>query len=483
MGLQNKLYVLFGVLIVLTVALAWTSALWWLSFPIVLCGVFGLYFVNSGLEDIEYMQSTLESIAQGDLSTERLTHRQNNEFVSLSTSINQLLTQLRGLAEEAEELSDGYIGVQNMVNKVLSSGDLSVVDLPIDERSGSLNYGFTMLTNQLRRMTVQAQIIANDQLSNRALNESLPGELGDAFQLMIENLRTLSERANEIARGDLTNTVESQGDLGKAFNQMIEGLHELIQGITVSALHIATSSDELFRVMRAQEASATEQSALVEQAHKTVTQLGDASTQVAADASSVFEAAEQTHVNHKLIVNNVEQLNTDVEAIGQILESIQTFADRSDLLAINAGLEATRAGDSGKGFGILAAEMRRLAESITTSADDIKELVRDVRASLQRSRASAHEGQRLSELTTQSAMNIRQVTQRQQRNMRDVTDSMHELATLIHHHAAGTRQVTGAAHNLTALSEHLRHLVGRFQLTTSVEEVALPQEIEAPTRH
>src|SRR5699024_3184527 len=147
------------------------------------------------------------------LSQPRLTVTWTGEAGRMATAWNQLLTQLRMLSEEATELANGFIGVQSLQDWVLETGQLSAVDLPTHASQGDLNRSFAELTNQLRRLTVKAHIIANDQLYNPALDEELPGELGEAFGMMVENLRTLAGRANEIARGDLTSSVEGDGDL------------------------------------------------------------------------------------------------------------------------------------------------------------------------------------------------------------------------------------------------------------------------------
>jgi len=433
--------------------------------------------VYTRLDKFEQMMLIINEMSEGNLSA-RLSVDEDDEIAQLSTSINRLLTQLKGMAEEAEELSEGDIGVEHLIDRVLERGRLSEVDLPLSTHQGSLNYGFTKLTNQLRRLTVQAHIIANDQLYSDALDDSLPGELGEAFGLMFESLRNVADRAQAIADGDLTGGVEGSGALNASFNSMIEGLRDLMYGISQGSIQISTSADEMFHVLREQELSASNQAALVQQTHGHVSSLTDSAKQIAKRSESVTQAAEQSNTHHKRLVHDLETLRLSVDRISEIIKVIQTFADRSDLLALNAGLEATRAGEAGKGFGLLAGEMRRLAESIKGSAEDIKELVAEVRVSVDTSRSSAREGQELSHRATQQARTINQLTQQQRQDTEEVRQSMNELATLIHQHAAGTGQVTEASNQLSDLSERLRTMIGRFHLSDQEGQVTSASQFD-----
>jgi hypothetical protein len=96
--------------------------------------------------------------------------------------------------------------------------------------------------------------------------------------------------------------------------------------------------------------------------------------------------------------------------MGEILEMIREIADRLDLLALNASLEGTRAGEAGKGFQLVAGEIRRLAERVTASVRDIKEMVGEVRASSSATVLVTEESRKLAESTTTSARQISLVT-------------------------------------------------------------------------
>jgi methyl-accepting chemotaxis protein len=432
---------------------------------LMLCaGASVLWLVHRTLAPYQQLSDAIEKLAVGDLSQPRLTVAWTGEAGRMATAFNQLLTQLRMLSEEATELANGFIGVQSLQDRVLETGQLSAVDLPTSSSQGDLNRSFAELTNQLRRLTVKAHIIANDQLYNPALDEELPGELGDAFGMMVHNLRTLTGRANEIARGDLTSSVDGDGDLTNAFNSMVTGLRQLVEEIMRSALQVASSTEEMLQVMRQHEASAHDQAERIGRAQRTVEELLVSADSIADSAHQVFQAAEDTRDQSRHIGLRIEELNQFSSRISEILKLIKSIADRSDLLALNASLEGARTGEAGKGFALVANEMRRLAENTKESVGSIKLLVDDIQGSTKATATACREGLVRSEDTTHAALNIKVVTRDQRENTDLVNQAMEDLAGLVTHSVSGIRQVSVAASELASLSESLRELVDRFDV-------------------
>ena len=407
----------------------------------------------------------LETLAEGKLSRQGLTVDTGGQADRMATAYNRLLTQQRHLSEDAAELADGIIGVQSLRKRVLETGDLSVVDLPIRDGQGELNRSFALLTNQLRRLTVKAHIIANDELFNPALDERLPGEMGEAFGAMTTNLRALAARADEIADGDLSEGVDGDGALADGFNEMVVGLRRIVDEVTRSALHVATSTEEMLQVLQRHEESAHEQAERIGQTRNNVNELFQFSDDIADGARRAFQAAEETRDKNRQIASSIEQLNQHTERIGEILSLIKDIADRSDLLALNASLEGARSTEAGgKGFSLVAGEMRRLAESTKESVGDIKELLDDIKESTEQTARSCREGVMRSEETTETALEIKVVTEQQRENTGQVNRTIEELSQMVTQGVAGLRQVKVTAAELARLSESLRRSVERFDL-------------------
>lgn len=431
-------------------------------FLIGLVTTFAIYWKLNGLDEVV---DTIDDVSKGKFDRPTLAEDGSSDLRTLAVASNQLRIQFEESTTRARELASGRVGAVAVEEKVLRSGTLSDGDLPSASADRPLETSMVELTNHMRRLALQARIVARDQLHSPLLDERVPGELGDAFALMVRNLRSLTDRAKEIADGRLTRRLEGDGDLTSAFNLMIERHEVLSKEVVQTALHISSSAEEILSVLREQEFAASHQASSVEETQRTMETLLSSAKRIAESAQTVFKSAERTQANNRTVAERIGELKTHTERIGEILEGIKSIADRSDLLALNASLEGMRAGEAGKGFTLVAAEMRRLAENIKASVADIKELLSDIRESALSSVMATEEGTNLSERTTESALKITLITQQQQSGTEQVTQSMDELSSLINQGVAGMRQVTTASGELVHMSEDLRVIVEQFRST------------------
>ncbi len=431
---------------------------------VLLAGLAQALFIYFGLESLDQITDTLEAVAMGNTDRPPLPEEGSSDLQRLAIATNSLRIQFEESHNRARDLAAGRIKIADVEERVMKSGALSDADESTKPRDRPLEETMIELSNQMRRLTIQARVISKDRLTSPLLDERVPGELGDAFALMVRNLRALTQRAKRIADGDLTTRGEGDGDLAVAFNKMVERFDVLSDDITQTGLHISSSAEQILAVLREQEFAASHQASSVEETQRTMETLLSSAKRIAESAQTVFKSAEKTQANNRTVGERIAELKTHTERIGEILEVIKSIADRSDLLALNASLEGMRAGEAGKGFTLVAGEMRRLAESIKESVGDIKELLSDIRASALASVMSTEDGSNLSERTTESALKITLITQQQQSGTEQVTQSMDELSTLINHGVAGMRQVTTAASELVAMADDLRSVVEQFQV-------------------
>ncbi len=442
----------------------------WAAIGMALFGIAIIVFTRQSLAPLEDVTAVVEGIADGDLEQDSVDYNRNDEIGRLARSTNHMIGQLNGLADTAEKLARGEIDVVDAEQKVLETGQLADADLEPSADDGELERSFIRMNNQMRRLTIQARIIADDDLYNPLLDERVPGELGESFALMVRNLRTIADRAKDIAEGDLTSDVDGDGDLTSAFNQMVTGLNDLVQRIVETAIHISSASEQILVVLQEQELAASHQASGVEETQRTMETLLASAKKIADNSQTVYKSAEKTQANNRTVAERIGELKSHTARITEILEVIKSIADRSDLLALNASLEGMRAGEAGKGFTLVAAEMRRLAENIKESIGDIKELVSDIRESSMATVMATEEGSRLSEQTTETALQISLITQQQKSGTEQVTQSMEELSHLINQGVSGTREVTTAAKDLADAADVLRTLVDEFEVDNQPDD-------------
>jgi methyl-accepting chemotaxis protein len=315
-----------------------------------------------------------------------------------------------------------------------------------------------------------------------------------------------------VIQGDLSGTLRlgvsdaALTPLIAGIGQVMETLKKFVTEIREAALQLSTSSSEVLAAATQNESSTSAQASAIHETTATMEELKGASHQIAENAQMVASIAEQTLVgarqgegaikqfmgamesvkrNAVEVDDAIAKLSKRVERIGTVVEVIDEIADRSDLLALNAALEGAKAGEAGRGFSIVAAEMRRLAENVMESTKEIKNLITEIREATHAAKEAsdgnkkmAGEGEKLGgnamtsvsgilsgiQETSDAARVIHLATQQQRTATEQVVQSMSEIEEVTRQAQTGSKQATGAAAELTKLAERLADLVKRFKV-------------------
>jgi methyl-accepting chemotaxis protein len=284
------------------------------------------------------------------------------------------------------------------------------------------------------------------------------------FNGMLDVLDELAEGAHAVAKGDLAVEFERPGDLHDAFRGMLVQLRGIVTQIRSTALELASAATELHAVTQEQERVVDAQSRSVGEVGSTVELLASAAEDITRTSSQVLANAEQTLSNTDTTVARISELNAQVGSITQLLEVIREVADRSDLLALNGSLEATRAGEAGRGFALVASEMRRLAERVAGSVADVRGRMASISAAGTSTVMASAQSRELAERTAAAARQISAVTATQHHDTHRVSTSVHEVAASVAASAVATTQTRAAAERLRQHAEELERLTRHFQL-------------------
>lgn len=230
--------------------------------------------------------------------------------------------------------------------------------------------------------------------------------------------------------------------------------------IRVVATRLSQLSQDLVDSARGQETAGTQQAGGIEQTRRTMERVLGSAQQIAERSSQVLGNAERTVMGNRAMAVRIKELNGQAERAGEILAAIMQVADRTDLLALNAALEGTKAGEAGRGFTLVAAEMRRLAESTVESVNGIRQLMNDMRAASQVAVQAGHEGVAVSEETTRSARDIALETQQQRKATEEVGRSMDDMAASVSQTMTRTRRMASHAAELAQAATKLSVLMG-----------------------
>ena len=313
-----------------------------------------------------------------------------------------LPTELVARSDSDEDTDEDLAGIDVRANAAvatlaLGDGRWLVSQAPLDDRS-ALIWLFAVLfpavfvgpltfanlaatraqTDQMRELrAVTRQVLAGRGLEGIVrfrppTNDEL-GQLVREFNEMLDVLTELVKAAHAVADGDLTVQLERPGDFHDAFRGMLTSLQQVVGQVHETALELGDAANDIRAGIGEQEQAVAEQSQIVAEVRAAVEELVVASGAIGSSAQAVRANAELTEGDANSMVDQITSLGESVDKIGLLLESVKGIAGRSDLLALNGSLEATRAGEAGRGFTIVAAEMRRLAEQIAGTVVEVGE--------------------------------------------------------------------------------------------------------------
>ena len=345
------------------------------------------FWVTNPLADL---MRVVNKRAQGNASI-RAKVASSDEIGQLGTSFNTMAENVNAITERehnaAEELRSKVDSLLRVVNKV-ANGDFSArIVFNGDDAMGELAAGMQKMIDDI----------------NAAIEEKR-----EAVEVLGQKVDKILDVVTRAAEGDLTGTVTVEGDdaiakLARGVQMMTENLNNLVAQVQRSGIQVTSSATEIAATAKQQEATISEQAATTNDIASTATEITVTTKELVKSIDEVADIAEKTRgsvsvgqdelarmgetMQHIVdaagsISAKFEVLNEKALNINSVVTTITKVADQTNLLSLNASIEAEKAGEYGLGFSVVATEIRRLADQTAVATLDIEQTVKEMQSAV-----------------------------------------------------------------------------------------------------
>jgi twitching motility protein PilJ len=391
-------------------------------------------------QSTENLQSQFESVIRGDMTT-RANVYSEDEFGRLATSFNQMLQTIVLNTNEAQRKA----AEQEQAKEDLQRQVIRLLDDVEGAARGDL--------------TVQAEVTAD-----------VLGAVADSFNLTIQNLREIVNQVKIAARQVNDGSRENEAFARSLSSDALRQAEEL--SVTLNSVQMMTES-----IQRVAE-SAREAEQVAKLASETAIKGGDAVERTVAGILDIRETVAET-------TRKVKRLGESSQEISKIVGLISSIASRTNLLALNASIEAARAGDAGRGFAIVADEVRQLADRAAKASKEIEQIVlqiqsetSNVQQAMEVGTQQVIDGTKRAEQARQSLVDIIQVSHRietlvlsitedtvkQTETSRTVSQVMQSVELTAQETSQESQRVSASLQHLVGVARSLQESVERFRV-------------------
>ncbi len=332
--------------------------------------------------------------------------------------------------------------------------------------------------------------LSHGNLSDKVEESKAKDEIGDLTRALAETVQTLRSYINNISaslaeldKGNLKFDIDIDyvGDfvpIKESFQNTIYKLDNTFRNLNMSAKEVANGSEQMASGAMALAQGATEQASSVEELASTINEIN---SHVAKNAENAKQTSSQAQItvkeleagkNHMTqMITAMNQINDSSSEISKIIKTIEDIAFQTNILALNATVEATRAGSAGKGFAVVADEVRNLANKSAEASKNTASLIESTIHSLQEGTDIANQTAEsldrivlYSEESAKLLLEISKASQEQAAAISQVTQGIDQISSVVHTNSATSEESAATSEELSSQAQLLMNMVNQFKI-------------------
>jgi methyl-accepting chemotaxis protein len=421
-----------------------------------------LYIVRRITMPLEQMTNVAVKMASGDF-TQKIDSTANDEIGILANAFSGMATSLKGMIKKIQDASQHIIAL---------SGQLSEISKNVGEGSVHQAKSTENTSVSIEEMNATVRNISENADSVSLSAQSTASALGE----MSVAIRQVAESA-----GALSSSVEDTTSSVMQMSGSIRSVAENINALSVSSNETAASVAEVNASIKGVEENAKKSARLTEKVS------GDAQELSAGAMQQAIKGMEKIRNTVDQSSEVINKLDGRAKRIGKILTVIEEITRQTNLLALNASILAAQAGQEGKGFGIVAEEIKNLANRTADSTKEINQLIIDVQSEAKGAVVSAQEGTRSviegsrllinakeslnkilesSKLSSDTSRQIEMATLEQAKSTTRVAELMEKVNIMIGQIDTAMRELRSGTEHVSDASERMKTITGQVKVST-----------------